>query len=193
MAQLQMETYYYTPEEYLALEDKAEYKSEYIDGQIFAMSGGTLIHNEISFNVCASLKTALKGKNCKPYIGDVKVLVGNQGAFLYPDVLVVCGKPQFFKNRHDIVSNPILVVEVLSKSTGNYDRQGKFGLYQEIESLQDYLLIDQNRLHVQHYHKLPDGRWVVTIFTHLDSAIQLESLDITLPLSEIYEAIDWAE
>jgi len=189
MAQIQMETYYYTPEEYLALEDKAVYKSEYINGEIFAMAGGTLPHHKIAGNVLTHFNNEFRTKDCEVYNSDLKILVKPNGAFLYPDVTVLCGEPQFYKDRNDIIANPILIVEVSSPSTQNYDRNKKFELYRDIATLQDYLIIDQSRVYVEHYHKLEDNRWVLTIYYHMESVIDLPSVDITLPLSEIYHKV----
>jgi len=193
MAQLQMETYYYTPEEYLALEDRAAYKSEYINGEIFAMAGGTLPHHKIAGNVHTHFNNEFETKDCEVYNSDLKVLVKPNGAFLYPDVTVLCGEPQFYKDRQDIISNPILLVEVLSPSSRNYDRGEKFALYRNISTLQDYLVIDQTSVHVEHYHKLEDNRWVITIYYHMESVIDLPSIDVTLPLSKIYRKVKFPE
>jgi len=189
MAQLQMGTYYYTPEEYLALEDAAEYKSEYVRGKIFPRSGENLTHNEIMGNILTCFHLAFKTSDCDVYGSQVKVFVSANDAFLYPDVMVLCGQPEFFKERRDTICNPILVVEVLSESIRDYNGYNQFDLYRGVEILQDYLLVDQHQIQVQHYHKLEENRWLLTIFTQLESVIDLPSVDITLPLSEIYHKV----
>ncbi len=148
----------YTPAEYLALEEKAEYKSEYVDGYIFKMAGGTEAHIQISFNMTKLFADKLRGK-CRAYQSEMKVWVDEIGTFFYPDVTVVCGERKFYKNRRDAVVNPILLIEVLSESTTDYDKNDKFFTYQHIESFQEYILISQHRPAVQQYLRQADETW----------------------------------
>ena len=135
---------YFTPEEYLALEEEAEYRSEYYQGEIFAMTGGSANHNTIAVNLCRSLDEAFDDKPCQVFINDMRLLVQDNGLYTYPDLMVVCGNIKFVAGRDDTVTNPIVVVEVLSKSTGSYDRGPKFELYRALHTLQDYVLTIPN-------------------------------------------------
>lgn len=147
---------FYTAEEYLNLEEKAESKSEYLDGLIFQMAGGTEAHNDITLNVATRLRAKLRGKY-KTSASDMKVWVNEAKTFFYPDVTVVCGERKFYEDRRDIVENPVLLVGVLSKSTEEYDKNDKFLTYQNIETFREYVLISQNRPAVQQYCKQTDG------------------------------------
>lgn len=180
----------YTPEEYLALEEKAKYKSEYVNGCIFKMAGATEAHNDITLNVAAYLKTKLRGK-CKTFANDMKVWVEEIGTFFYPDVTVVCGERKFYKNRRDIVENPILLVEVLSASTTDYDKNDKFFTYQHIESFQEYVLISQHRPAVQQYLRQVDETWKYKATIGLNSKVYFESVETELSLKDIYDLVEF--
>ncbi len=181
---------YYSPEEYLALEELADYRSEYYRGEIFAMAGGSANHNRIARNLVIALETELEGKPCEAFITDMRLLVKKNGLYTYPDVMVVCGKLQFVKGRTDTLTNPGVIIEVLSESTKDYDRGAKFELYRAIETLQDYVLIDQSRVHVEYFHKLEDGRWLLTEFNELEAVLKLESVGMEMPLSQIYQRVE---
>jgi len=152
---------YYTHEEYLALEEKAEYKSEYhdgeivplfreiVDGQVVAMAGGSPIHSEISLSIEAELRAALKGTPCKAYNSDLKIRVKKVKRSFYPDVTVVCGEPEYYDENENIITNPTVIVEVLSPSTSGYDRLDKFFFYRQAESLQEYVLVDTQKLYIE--------------------------------------------
>jgi Uma2 family endonuclease len=183
---------HFTPEQYLAMEDTADYKSEYFQGEIFVMAGASSNHNLIAGNVYAALHQSLRNKPCLVYTSDMRLLVKKNGLFTYPDVTVVCGRPQFFENRTDTVANPILVVEVLSESTKDYDRGFKFELYRALETLREYVLIDQSKVHVEHYQRLDDGRWLLQEFDRAEDTLQLLSVEFKIRLSEIYEKVDFA-
>ncbi len=182
----------YTPEEYLALEDKAEYKSEYVDGYIFKMAGGTEAHIQISFNATKLFADKLRGK-CRAYQSDMKVWVEEADTYFYPDVTVVCGERKFYKDRRDIVENPILLVEVLSKSTEEYDKNDKFFTYQNIKSFQEYVLISQYKPVVQQFIKQKDGNWKIKATIGLNSKVYFESVDAEFSLEEIYDLVEFEE
>src|SRR5579872_3485343 len=150
---------YFTPEEYLTLERAADFKSEYLHGQIYAMAGGTPQHGAIALHAGSELRAQLKGASCQVFPSDVKVRTTPSGLFAYPDVSVVCGKLQYHDERRDVLTNPILIVEVLSNSTEAYDRGRKFWQYRQVETLTDYLLIAQREPSIDHYAKQSDGRW----------------------------------
>lgn len=180
----------YTPEEYLALEERAEYKSEYVNGYIFKMAGGTEAHIQISFNATKLFADKLRGK-CRAYQNDMKVWVEQVGTFFYPDVTVVCGERKFYKGKSGIVENPILLVEVLSKSTEEYDKNDKFFTYQHIESFQEYVLISQDKPVVQQYIRQKDGNWKIKATIGLKSEAYFESVNVTLELQEIYDLVEF--
>ncbi|MBA3600475.1 MAG: Uma2 family endonuclease [Acidobacteria bacterium] len=182
----------YTPEQYLALEEKAEYKSEYVNGYIFKMAGGTEAHITISFNATKLFADRLRGK-CRAYQSDMKVWVEEVGTYFYPDVTVVCGERRFHKGKRDIVENPILLVEVLSQSTKEYDKNDKFFTYQHIESFQEYVLISQNQPAVQQYIRQTDGGWKYKATIGLNSKVYFESVDATLSLQDIYDLVEFEE
>ncbi len=184
---------YYTPEEYLALEEEAEYRSEYYQGEIFAMSGGSANHNRIIKNLVIALESAFEGKPCEAFITDMRLLVKKNGLYTYPDVMAVCGGLEFAEGRDDTLTNPAVIVEVLSKSTEGYDRGAKFELYRALDSLQDYVLIDQHKIHVENFHKLEDGRWILQEFNRIEDTLTIESIDFEIPLQQIYQRVAWEE
>ncbi|MDX6269332.1 MAG: hypothetical protein QOD28_555 [Acidobacteriota bacterium] len=185
----QAKTTHVTPEEYLALERAAEYKSEYLDGEIFAMVGASRKHNLIAGNVFASLKQLLRDRPCETYISDMRVKIPAANLYTYPDVAVVCGESQFEDEAVDTLLNPTLIVEVLSKSTASYDRTAKFGYYRTLASVTEYLLVAQNDYHVEHYAKQADSRWLLADIRGLESRVELASVGCTLALSEIYDRV----
>ncbi|MDQ1592365.1 MAG: hypothetical protein QOG71_2992 [Pyrinomonadaceae bacterium] len=185
----QAKTTHITSEEYLALERAAEYKSEYLDGEIFAMVGASRKHNLIAGNVFASFKQLLRDRPCETYISDMRVKIPAANLYTYPDVAVVCGESQFEDEAVDTLLNPTLVVEVLSKSTASYDRTAKFGYYRTLASVTEYLLVAQNDYHVEHYARQADSRWLLADVRGLESRVELASVECTLALSEVYDRV----
>ncbi|MGI9035513.1 MAG: Uma2 family endonuclease [Pyrinomonadaceae bacterium] len=183
---------FYTPEEYLALEEKSEFRSEYVDGYIYKLAGGTEAHNDITLNIASQLKIKLRGR-CKTFANDMKVWVEEAGTFFYPDVTVVCGERKFYRDRCDIVENPILLIEVLSKSTDEYDKNDKFLIYRNIPSFQEYVLISQNRPAVQQFNRQADGKWLHQATIGLNSKVYFESVDMELSLEDIYDLVEFEE
>ncbi|MEO6724216.1 MAG: Uma2 family endonuclease [Blastocatellia bacterium] len=179
---------YLTPEEYLAIERRAEYKSEYVDGVMHAMAGGSLQHSSIAINVSGELYIQLKSTRCRVFNSDLKVRVPSKRKYLYPDVTVVCAEPQF-DDKGDAILSPLLIVEVLSKTTAGYDRRNKFLYYQEIESFQEYLLIAQDQAAVQHYVRQQNGSWICTTIKGLDQSVELTTVNCRLELKDIYDKV----
>lgn len=177
-----------TPEEYLEADRVAEYKSEYYDGIVYAMSGGTYTHSLIANNFGAVLWQALRGGRCTVTSGDVRVRV-TPSTYVYPDIVVVCGEPAFAGDRRDIILNPVLVVEVLSPSTEAHDRGLKFIRYRTAETLQEYILVSQEEARVEMYRRQPGGEWLLTDYSGLDSACALGSINCSIPLAEIYAGV----
>ena len=180
---------YITPEEYLAIERAAEYKNEYVNGEIFAMTGASRKHNLIAGNIFGELRQQLKGKPCEVYPGEMRVKAPAARSYVYPDVVVVCSEPQFEDGYFDTLLNPILVVEVLSKSTESYNRLAKSAYYRTIESLVEYLLVAQEEYRVEQYIKQADARWLLSDVRSLDSVIELQSIGCSLGLRDIYDRI----
>jgi Uma2 family endonuclease len=180
---------YVTPEEYLALERKSETKSEYLNGEMFAMVGASRQHNLIAGNIFGELRQRLKGTSCEAYTNDMRVRIPATGLYTYPDVIVVCGEPQFEDEYIDTLINPTLIVEVLSDSTESYDRGKKAGFYRSVESIVEYLLVSQDEYRVEQYVKQADGKWLLTDIRSLESTVGLISLQCALPLKEIYERV----
>jgi len=179
--------YYLTPEEYLALERKAELKSEYMDGVVYAFAGGSERHNLIVANIIITLGAQLKGRPCKVYSSDLKVRTPNSKRFFYPDVSVVCGEVEFADDERDFILNPTLIVEVSSESTAAFDRGKKFLSYQQISSLQDYLLVSQDEILVEGYARQGSDRWLYTKVTGLEGRFTLSSIEFDLVLRDVYD------
>jgi Uma2 family endonuclease len=180
--------YRVTPEEYLRLERAAETKSEYDDGVIYAMAGASFLHNLIVGNVNWTLRNRLP-RQCSGTPSDLKVRILNPTRFYYPDVTVVCGTPRFADDEKDVLLNPLIVFEVLSETTAGYDRGRKFHSYQTIESLQEFVLIAQDRYLVEHFRRDGD-RWVYTPVQGRDARVALPAVGVELPLDDIYYQVD---
>jgi Uma2 family endonuclease len=169
-----------SPEEYLALERQAEFKSEYFEGVVYAMSGASLNHNKIVANVIAELVQQLRGHPCSALPSDIKVRMPDSRKFFYPDVSVICGEPQFHDEHTDVILNPILIIEVLSESTEAFDRGRKFQAYQRLESLQEYILISQNKPVVEQYVRQSEAMWKYMAAIGPESSLSLPSIECTL-------------
>ncbi|MEL7037924.1 MAG: Uma2 family endonuclease [Cyanobacteria bacterium J06592_8] len=191
--QLQTQVHKYTPEEYLQLEEQAEYKSEYRNGEIISMTRGTTNHNEICLNLAANLKLGLRQQNYRVYIGDVCLWIPRYRVYTYPDVMVINGDPIYTDKGTTTVTNPILIAEILSKSTQNYDQGDKFTYYRSIPEMKEYILISQEQYHIMQYAKTEVGKWLLSEYETEDSAIQLTAVDFELQLSEIYAGVDFSE
>ena len=181
---------YITPAEYLAIDRKAEYKSEYFNGEMLAMSGASERHVSIVANVMYLLVGQLKGRPCKAYSSDMRVKVSPTGLYTNPDVVVVCGQPQFADEQKDTLRNPTLIVEVLSESTKDYDRGEKFEHYRTLPSLSEYVLIAQDKYHVEHFLRQPDNRWLLSETNLLEDTIHLSSIACDLALTEVYDKVE---
>jgi Uma2 family endonuclease len=181
--------YYLTPEEYLALERQAEYKSEYLDGVVYALAGSSERHNLITGNIITEINVQVRKSPCKVYPSDLKVRIPNSKRFFYPDVSVVCGETQFADDQKDVILNPIFIVEVLSESTAAFDRGKKFQSYQQIESLQEYLLVAQDEYVVEHFLRQESGHWLYTKVSGPEAAIVLPTIECRLLLQDIYNKI----
>jgi Uma2 family endonuclease len=175
--------------EYLRRERLAETKHEYVDGDILDMAGGKPAHSLIAANVSGELRNRLRGTDCMAFNSDLRVCVQLGRLITYPDVSVVCGQPQYVDEERDTITNPRVIVEVLSPSTRNYDRGDKSLRYRMLPSLAEYLLIDQEPVDIEHYRRQSGGTWAVQRILEPTATIRLESINIDLPLSEIYAGV----
>lgn len=174
-----------TEEQYLTIEREAEFKSEFHDGQMFAMAGGPFNHALFSNAMGALLHRHLPA-GCRTLSSDIRIRVSATGLYTYPDCSVVCGEPELFGDRQDVLLNPLLIVEVLSPSTADYDRGKKFESYRTIPSFREYLIVHQDRRHVEHYSKQDDGGWLLREYSGADASVGIARLGVQIPLGEIY-------
>lgn len=182
---------FYTPDDYIDLERKAERKSEYHSGEIFAMSGAGREHNLIVSNVTTILNTSLDERDCEVYASDMRVRTRDKRFYTYPDVVVVCGRPEFDDAAVDTLQNPTIIVEVLSPSTERYDRTAKFAEYRKIESLKEYVLIAQHECRVTSYLRQPDGLWLFQEENSLEEVLRLAAIDCDIPIERIYRKVSF--
>jgi Uma2 family endonuclease len=182
-----------SPQEYLERERKAEYKSEYLNGEVYAMPGARRPHILIESALGFRLNLALIDKPCEVYTSNMRVRVNPAGDYMYcyPDLTVTCEKPRFQDGELDTLLNPLFLVEILSDSTERRDRRVKAPLYQKLESLQEFLFVSQHKPHVERFSRLPTGKWASLEADGLNSSIQLVSLPVTLKLSEIYRQVEF--
>lgn len=181
-----------TPEEYLAIERDVEAKHEFYRGEMFAMGGASREHNLITGNVGAALHAQLANRPCEAYQNDMRVRVSTTGLYTYPDVVVTCEKPRFEDDKFDTLLNPQSIVEVLSESTEKYDRGKKFELYRQIESLREYVLVSQDRAHIEVFARDGDGPWKLSEATGLGAAIDLPAIGASLALADVYAKVSWS-
>lgn len=179
-----------TPDEYLARERLADVRSEYFRGEVFVMAGGTRHHNRVKENLAGELFARLKGSPCQSFSSDQRVKVSATGLFTYPDVVIVCGKPEYAPEDANTLINPVAVIEVLSDSTESYDRGAKFRNYQQVMSLREYVLVSQNEPIVERYVRQPDNDWLLTTTTGLEGTFAFASLPIQLPMADIFRDVD---
>lgn len=187
-----------TIEEYIQQESESEGKYEFHNGEIFALAGGTINHGLLCANIYTEIRSALKDKksNCKPLSSEIKLHVKNNktNSFLYPDTMVVCGDLEKSESYNEAVTNPILIVEVLSKSTANYDRGDKFHIYRQIRSLQEYVLIEQDKYIIDIHYKSPQSDlWKITRIEGIDSIIQFRSIDISISMKDLFFDVKFDE
>ena len=181
---------YLTPEEYIAAERKATLKSEYLSGEIVAMSGASNEHNLITMNTANGLYNQVTDRGCRVYASDMRIGIGVGVSYFYPDVTVVCDEPSFEDDAFDTLTNPKVIVEVLSPSTEAYDRGEKSARYRQLESLQEYILISQDQVHVEHY--LRQGKqWILSEFSALENVLPLISIEAELSLRQIYRFVEF--
>ena len=179
----------YTVAEYLELEEQAEFKSEFVDGEIVSMAGATANHNKIALNFCRLFPVSIDGQDYDIFMSDMRLWMPDYSRYTYPDVIVVAGQPIFTDEKQTAITNPCLIVEVLSNSTQEYDRASKFKLYRSILSFREYVLVYQNNYCVEQYIKQGDGRWILTEYLEEDAVLKLESVSFEISLRDLYKRV----
>lgn len=179
-----------TPAEYLAVERASDTRSEFHDGVMYAMAGGTYRHSRVKTNLTGAASIRLRGQSCQPTDSDMRVLVERTGLYTYPDLTIVCGQPSFEDEVQDSLLNPTVIFEVLSPSTGNYDRGKKFWNYRQLASLKDYILVSTEEILIEHYTRQAAGQWLLTTSEGGDAMLRIGSLNLEIPLAEIYADLD---
>ena len=180
----------YLFEDYLAAERKAEMRHEYVGGQLFDMEGASENHNIIVANLTTSLVNQMRRRDCLVFASDMKVRITAEDACKYPDITAICGKREFFDDRRDVLLNPSLIIEVLSKSTEAYDRGEKFALYRQLPTLREYILVSQDRRRIELYVQQSDSRWLLTEYNKADDEVPVESVDCILALRDVYDKVE---
>lgn len=179
--------------EYLVFERESDIKHEYINGEVYAMAGASWEHNQIFSAIIASLFPQLKGKSCSVNPSDQRLKVMETGLMTYPDISVICGEPIFAGDEFDTVTNPIVIIKILSPSTEAYDRGEKFQHYRQIETLKEYLLVSTDKARIEGYHKQTSGKWILTDAIGLETTFHLPSIGCDLALADIYANIIFVE
>lgn len=180
-----------SPEEYLEQERKATEKHEYYQGEVFAMSGTSLEHVIISRNVMIELGNKLKGRSCQPFGSDLRMHIPPNTLYTYPDLSIICGKPELTDEHFDTATNPTVLIEILSPSTRNYDMGIKFKLYRDIPTLKEYILVDSENVYVEKHTRQADNSWLLSEIKNAGDILKIESIQVTLALSDIYEGISF--
>ena len=190
---VQAEQKQYTRKEYLALEANALYKNEYRNGKIIPMTGGTTDHNRIVINICSYLHFVLKQKNAEVFAGDVRLWIPNYNIYTYPDVMVIKGEPIYEGESKTTITNPLLIIEVLSQSTSSYDRGNKFRYYRSFPTFKEYILIDQYSYLIEQYVKNSENQWLLSEYETQDSTVVLNSIAGELLIKDVYERVTFAK
>ncbi|WP_019498888.1 Uma2 family endonuclease [Pseudanabaena sp. PCC 6802] len=186
---MQTQQRYYTPQEYLLQEEVSEFRSEYRDGEIVPMTDGSIDRNQIAGNVYAYLKFMLRKTDIKPYINDLRLWIPQYRQYTYPDVLLIQGQPVLYEQRTDTILNPCLIVEVLSKSTRNYDRTEKFRYYRSVVEIREYILIDQYEIGIEQYVKQEDNSWLFRAYESDAEKVALATINLEIAIADIYENV----
>jgi len=189
MAEPLVKKEYYTKEEYLEREASSEYKSEYYQNEIFAMAGGSPEHSIICFNLIGELREAVRNKDCTGFESNMKLELADADVYVYPDIMVVCGEIQLAENTRDVITNPLLIVEVLSPGTESFDRGRKFEYYQRLLSLKEYVLVSQEKPIVESYFRQDEDTWLYTVVKRTDKAVLFKSLEYKIAMKDIYHKI----
>lgn len=182
---------FYTPTEYLEREEKADFKSELIEGEIIAMTGSSEKHNRIALNFCRLFPLEIQGQSYEVFMSDMRLWLPLHECYTYPDVIAVAGEPQFTSSKQTALTNPCLIVEVLSDGTDGYDKSAKFRLYRSIPEFQEYILIDQNAYRVEQFTKVEERQWLLTEWVGEDAVLSLQSIELDLGLQDLYKRVNF--
>lgn len=182
---------YLSESEYLEIERAADFKSEFFEGEMFAMAGGTFPHSRIGTNVAIEFGSQLKGISCQPFNADLRVKIEATGLYTYPDLSVICGQPHFVDGEKDAITNPTIIVEVLSDSTEAYDRGKKFGHYRQIPTLREYWLVNQKEPRIEQFLRQENGEWLLREASGLEAVLRSPSLEISISLQEIFARVEF--
>lgn len=183
----------YSPNDYLDLEIASEMRHEYINGEIVPMTGGTPNHNRIIRNLCTALTIGVRGQTYEVFVADQRLWIPDTQIYTYPDVMVVAGELAYQVGRRDTLTNPLLIIEVLSASTRSYDRGDKFAAYRTIPTLAEYLLVDQYSYQVEHYAKTGAKQWLLQVYDEPETTLQLTTLEVAIALTDIYDKVQFEE
>ena len=187
VAQVQLK--YYTPEKYLELEEKSDTKNEYLDGEIIPMVGGTTNHNQIAINFCRAFPLTINNQDYYIYINDVKLWIPDYRFYTYPDLMIIEGEPVYQSENKNIVTNPKIIIEVLSDSTQNYDKTEKFRAYRSLPSLQEYILISQSSYYVEQFIKQTEQQWLFNAIEGENNHLALDGIDFSISFPQLYHRI----
>ncbi len=185
----QVKSKYYTPEEYLELEKTAQIKHEYLNGEIIEMAGGTINHNQIAINFCRAFPLNINNQDYYIYINDVKLWIPDYRFYTYPDLMIIEGEPIYQSDNNTIVTNPKVIIEILSDLTQNYDRTEKFRAYRSLSSLQEYLLISQSSYYVEQFTKQDDQQWLFKAIEGENNCLSLTTIDFNISFNNLYQRI----
>lgn len=177
-------------QDYLKLEKEKEDKHEYYKGEVFCMAGATLQHDRIHINLVSAINPFLKGKPCDIFSNDIRIHIPENTLFTYPDAFIVCEKHQLLENELDTVLNPAVIFKILSRSTRKYDKLKKFSLYRSIASFSEYILIDSEKIEVEHYVKNDDNTWTLTVYNKPEQAFLIKKIEMRISLSDLYDGVD---
>lgn len=183
----------YTAAEYLDLENKAEFKSEFFDGEIVPMAGASANHNKIVLNLCRSLPLEVNGQAYEVFMSDMRLWIPSKQHYTYPDVTVVKGEPIYVNDRQMMLTNPCLIIEVTSASTESYDKSNKFDFYRSIPEFEEYILVDQKSYKVTQWTKREDGRWLLADLHGENTVLKLESIDFEINFQDLYKRVTFAD
>ncbi|MFL5328784.1 MAG: Uma2 family endonuclease [Gemmataceae bacterium] len=180
-----------TPQEYLAIERQAEFRSEFYNGEMFAMAGASMEHNRVKQNLIIELGNRLRGTGCESFSSDMRVNVPSTGLYTYPDIVIVCGTPELEDQHGDTLLNPQVIIEVLSPSTANYDRGKKLRHYKQVASLQEYVLVAQDEPAIDRYVRKPNGEWTQDSVEGIEQEFAFATVSAKIPLKDIYAGVSF--
>ncbi len=179
--------------EYLLFEERSEERHEFYQGEVFAMAGGSINHARVIMNASSEIRERLKGNDCEVFGSDLRIQIKANGLYTYPDLSIVSGDIKRFKDRNDTITNPVVLIEVLSPGTAEYDRGQKFEFYREIPSLQEYILIYSTRVMIERFSRTPTGQWLLTDYKSRDAILHIESIGEFISVDDLYSRVTFSD